>query len=338
MKKFVLAVVSAFISIFLFASCSSTIITVEKTYFFFDTVITAKLYDAEQTRIDTVFEQCFNELERIENVFSVTNAESELSKLNASASEAPVKVSDELFYVVSTALYYCELSDGALDISVGKLVDLWGIGTEAQRIPAEGEIKELLGVSYKSIVADETNKTIFYSDDRVKIDLGAVAKGYAGDRILQILAQNNIYGAVFSLGGNIVTYGHKPDGSGFTIGIADPKENEQLSATIVTNDCAVVTSGDYQRYFIENGITYHHILDSKTGFPSDTDISGVTVICRSSIQADCLSTAVFVLGREKGLELIENIQNVEAVAIEKGGSIFASSGIEAYTFESMGGD
>lgn len=317
------------------ASCARTDYLEERSHYAFGTVITAKIWGNPDSAADAA-EKCFDELDRLDAVFSANSEKSELSRLNANAFAAAFPVSDELFYVIKTSLEYCSLSDGALDISLGRLVKLWAIGTENERVPAESEISPLLAADYTQIELDEESKTVHFLNEYVQIDLGAVAKGYAGDRMLEILSGCDVTGAVISLGGNIVAFGSKPDGGAFTIGVADPTSPSTLIATVDVSSGAVVTSGDYQRYFEENGARYHHILDAATGRPSESGIAGVTIICESSFEADCLSTAVFVLGKEKGLRLLAGT-GAEAVIIERNGAVSTTPGISNCSYNYLGG-
>lgn len=307
-----------------------------KTDYVFGTVITATVY-GDVKKADEAIEQCFDRFNALDDIFSLTIENSELNQLNDTAYNEPFKASDELFYVIDTALEYCKMSNRALDISIGGLTRLWGIGTDNAKVPSESEITTFSGVNYKTISLDENDKTIRFTDERVKIDLGAVVKGFAGDEALKILesycSDGSISGGIISIGGNIVTIGCKSDKSAFNVGISGAYENAGVIATVSSSDeFTAVTSGDYQRYFEQDGIKYHHILDANTGYPANSGLSAVTIFTDSSIVADCLSTACFVLGLEAGKSLVESIDGVAAMFITNDGTISTTSGVSDYNF------
>ena len=336
MKYLISTFLALAVILFTFSSCSGEKKLSKTEYGSMGTVITATLYGSDPGELERVYDECIDKIRRLEAVFSAKDKNSELSRLNASSPDNPVRVSDELFFVLKTAVYYCEKSDGALDISLGKASDLWGTGTENARVPEKKELDALLGVNYKMISLDEENKTITLFDERVKIDLGAVAKGYIGDEVIKILQKSNVTGAVFNIGGNIITYGSKGN-SPFTIGISDASGQGAVGTVKADDVFTAVTSGGYQRYFVEDGTRYHHILSAKTCSPAMSDIASVSIIGKNSLGADCLSTAVFVLGFEKGKELIENSDGFEAVFVLESGEITSTSGIDSYNFSLNGG-
>lgn len=300
----------------------------------FGTILTITLYGSDKERLKEITENSFAECERLENIFSAKLSDSELSKLNEKAAIEPVKVSDELLYLLKEALVYNKLSDGALDVSIGNLIKLWGIGTENERIPDAEELKPYInadGLSY--MVIDEENSTVFYTSDIVNIDLGAIAKGYAADCIKQYICDNmeEPYG-ILDFGGNIMTIGQKADGGSWNIGITNPKSPSEVYGVVSVKDMCVVTSGNYERYFIEDGVRYHHILNPFTGYPAESGIISSTIIGANSMQCDALSTACYILGVDKALELIDSIDGVEAVFIDNDGKAHTSEGISKYNF------
>lgn len=300
----------------------------------FGTILTITLYGSDEERLKEITEKAFDECKRLEGIFSAKLSDSELSMLNVNAPKEPVKVSDELMYLIKKALSYNKLSEGALDISIGELIDLWGIGSENQRVPDIEELKPYInGDGCSSIIIDEENNTVFYNTDLVKIDLGAIAKGYAADSIKQYICDNmeSPYG-ILDFGGNIMTIGQKTDGTSWNIGITDPKDPSQIYGVVSVKDMCVVTSGNYERYFIENGVRYHHILNPFTGYPADTGIISSTIIGDNSMECDALSTACYVLGVDRSLKLIDGIEGVEAVFIDNDGKAHTSKGMSKYNF------
>lgn len=277
---------------------------------------------SRETAADAV-DAAFEEIARIEKLTSSKLADSELNRLNSA--QSPLKVDEELAELLNYSLGYTKSTGGAFDITLGTLISLWGIGTQNERIPADEEIEQAM----KSIGADNIiiNGSTVALSNGVHIDLGAVAKGYAADKVKEVLSKNGVSRAIINLGGNIYAMGARGDDEPWNIGIIDPAGSGSVIATVSVKDKAVVTSGDYQRYFERDGVRYHHILDGKTGFPSQSGLTSVTVICENSALADILSTACFVLGEKEGMALIESIPEAEAVFISKALGITVSSGV-----------
>lgn len=229
-----------------------------------------------------------------------------------------VKLSREVFDIIKKAKYFSEISNGAFDISLAPVIKLWGIFTKEQRIPLKEEIKETLSfVNYNNLILDESENTVKFYKENMKIDLGGIAKGYAADRAVQIYKQNKVNAAFINLGGNVKVFGEKPDKSNWSVGVQEPFKNrgEIIGVINVKND-SVVTSGDYVRYFEDKGVKYHHIIDPRTGYPADSNLMSVTVISQSSMECDALSTAAFVLGDQEGMQFIKNY-GAKAIFITK---------------------
>ena len=297
------------IAAFLFCSlffCSCTYNDsppIKKSEYLLGTLVSISIYD-NTSDSEQLINECFELVREFENKVSFNNCDSELSYINSKAYENPVCASDELFDIIDKALYFCEKSQGAFDIGIGRLIEIWGIGTENARVPSYNEISPYIGFkAYENIILDSKNKTVSFSDKRVKIHLGACAKGYAEDNVIAYLKENGVKSALLNFGGSISVIGKK-NNNDFSIGIANPNDDSTNLKTIFVSDTSVVTSGDYQRYFIDNDIKYHHIIDTSDGYPSDNGIQSVTIVCNSAFKADCLSTAAFVLGEKRGKELV----------------------------------
>lgn len=321
---------------FAFTSCSGEKKLSKTKYDSMNTVVTATLYGSDYAELERAYDECAKKIDELEAVFSATDENSELSLLNKSETNCPVKVSDELFSVIKTAVDYCKGSNGALDISLGRLSRLWGIGTQNARIPSKSELDELMGVSYEMIELDEKNKTVTLTDKRASIDLGAAAKGYICDEIVKILEKSGVSGAVFSVGGNIITYGSKGNAP-FTIGISDANGQGTVGTVKASGVFTAVTSGGYQRYFIENETHYHHILSADTLYPVKSDIASVSIIGKNSLGADCISTAAFALGFEKAKAFVEAQDGYEAIFVLESGEVRTTSGARLYGFSENGG-
>ena len=309
-KSFVLFIATAL----LFCSCSLSA-PVRKTEYLLGTLVSITLYDG--TDREKLIDESFSMVRDIEKKLSVNISDSDISVINNVAFNSEVKLDDELFSILSEALEYCILTDGAFDIGLGKLIELWGIGTDKEAVPDMNSLKKFIGFKgYEHIILDDEKRTVRFDDERASLNLGACAKGYAEDKVREFLIENNVTCAILDFGGSITVIGDKA-GGGFNVGIASPSDEGLNGVLSGMADISAVTSGDYQRFFIENGVTYHHILDSSTGFPASSGVKSVTVVTESAFKGDCLSTAAFVLGAEKGTELLGN-ENCGFVIISDG--------------------
>ena len=296
----------------------------------FGTIVTAVAYGENA---EEALEKAFDKAKEIENIMSVKKEDSEISYVNNKAAKGEVNISDELFYVIKEGLNISYLSKGAFDISIGKLIDLWGIGTDSAKIPTEEELNMLKQqYNYKNIILNEENKSVQFLNEEIKLDLGAIAKGYAADEMKKILEEAGVSSAILNLGGNVLVVGSKTDGSKWTVGITDPLNSSELKASIKVDDKAVVTSGNYERYFEVDGVRYHHILDPFTAMPAENGVISTTIIADNSMVADALSTATYILAVEESIKLIESLENVEGIFINNIGEIFITSGIEEKDF------
>jgi thiamine biosynthesis lipoprotein len=320
--------------IFLLSGCnmSSKKEPVSRTEFMMDTVCTISLYDKTDTKI---LDEVFNRLYEIEKRMSNTVSDSDINILNRNAGIKPVSVHDDVYYVLEKTKYYAELTSGAYDPTIGPLVDLWDIKNQLEKedyeIPKEKDIQDALKkVDYNNIELLDNNE-IYLKEKGMKLDLGGIVKGYAADEVKKILLNKGVKSAIVDLGGNIYAVGEKPVNEKWKIGIQNPFDNMGSYVGIVKlRDKSVVTSGDYERYFELNGVRYHHIIDSNTGYPTNNELSGVSIISDSSIDGDALSTAFFVLGIDRSIELLKNMKEVDAVFIAKDGNIYVTPGLKDY--------
>lgn len=311
MKKF-LSIGCLFCILTILGSCSSAKsdpLTYQDTLF--DTVIQLRIYDSNA---DEALEACKKACEKYENLFSRTVNDSDIYRLNH-ANGSPVELDDETISLLTLALKYCELSNGAFDITLAPVSDLWDFQNNTGTLPEDSLIQEALShVGYQKIIL--SGNTVQLSDPMTQIDLGGIAKGYIADQLKMLLKEYNVEHALIDLGGNILTVGGKPDGTAFRIGIQKPfaQSGEALTYVEVT-DQSVVSSGVYQRYFELDGTIYHHILDPHTGYPCQNHLYGVSILADSSADADALSTTCFALGPEAGMKLINSLDYAEAVFI-----------------------
>lgn len=302
---------------------------ITEDFFALGTIIQIKVFDVDTQKAKKAIDESIARVTEIENKMTINKDDSEVIEINSNAGENGVQVSYDTFYVIKKAGEYGRFSEGAFDLTIEPIVKLWGIGTKQARIPKDEEIISTLSlVNYKDVMLDETNNSVKLEKKGQAIDLGAIAKGYAGDEIKRILMDNGITTAFINLGGNVVTLGNKLDGTSWKIGIQNPVEKRgNHIAVIEVIDKTVVTSGNYERYFIEDGKRYHHIINPKTGYPAEEGVISSTIVADSSIDADALSTAVYVMGLDKGLDFIENMDKVEAAIITKDNKIYITSGL-----------
>lgn len=314
----------------LLSGCSRQHEPVSKSGFALNTFISITIYD-ENADAQKILDECFALCDQYENEFSRTISSSELSKLN-SANGVPVSVSDDMFSILEKGLYYGKLSDGLFDITIAPISTQWDFTAKNPVVPDADAITAALPlVSYQNLSLDTSAQTACLTNPDSAIDLGGIAKGFIADRLKEYLISEGVTSAIIDLGGNILTVGHKPDKSSFTIGIKEPfSETGAISCGVSVTDKSVVTSGTYQRYFSVDDVFYHHILNPKTGYPADTDLNSVSIISDSSVDGDALSTTCMLLGLEKGLALIESLPNTEAIFITKNNAPHYTSGMEHY--------
>ena len=301
--------------IFTSAGCQKQAQPITYTAYYFDTVIHLTFYNNADSALA---EECFNLCATYENMLSRTVEGSDIWRINHS-NGAPVTISDETYALLEEALFYCELTEGKIDITIAPLMDLWDFTTAAdgQEPPSEDEISALLShVDYRQVLLGEQN-TVTLKDPEAAIDLGFIAKGYIADKLKEYLVSQGVTSALINLGGNVCAIGCKPDGTPYTVGIQKPFAPAGTTLDVLqVTDSSVVTSGTYERYFMYEDKTYHHILDATTGYPVENDLTGVTILCDSSTQADALSTTCFVLGLEEAQAYISTLNDTECILID----------------------
>ena len=269
----------------------------------------------------------FAEIRRLEELLSTWIPTSELSRVNAAAGILPVHVSLETLTVVQRAVQAAEMTDGGFNIAIGPAVDAWRV-TEGQRIPTEAELDALRPlVDLMSVHANVREQTIFLAKTGMRIDVGGIGKGYAADQAVEALRKAGAIAGIVALSGDIKTFGRLPDGKMFPVGVQHPRQDGAVLAWIDLQDEAISTAGDYERFFERNGVRYHHILDPRTLQPARS-CQAVTVIAREGVWADGLDTGIFVMGPERGMELIEQLPDVEAIIVDAGGRLLVSSGLK----------
>lgn len=291
-------------------------------FFAMDTVMTINAYGSKS---ESAVKAAQNEINRLEKLLSVQNKNSEIFKLNQSKK---MTVSEDTLTLITRSKEIYTLTDGAFDISCEPLIREWGFYSGLEnKVPSQKVIETALeGVGAEHIKIKDSTVTL---DDNTSLDLGGIAKGYASHKAAEILKDNGVTSALMSLGGNVRAVGSKPDGESWSVAVTDPDDNSKSIGTLKISDKAVVTSGGYQRYFEENGQTYHHIIDTKTGYPADSGLKSVTIVSDDDALADSLSTALFVMGLEKsGKFYSENSSLFGAVFITDKGEIYVTDNLK----------
>lgn len=308
------------------AASDKDIQTYTDTDFAMDTVVSQTLY----TTGDDINSKLTSVLTDVEtNLLSWTNEDSQIYKVNASDGK-DTEISGELSGYLERILKISRDSDGAFDPTIGKLIRLWDIGGEDQRIPGEDEIRNVLKDSgYEKVSLAGNNISM---DEGCSLDLGAAGKGIGCDSVLEYLeTQKDVTAALMNLGGSsVMTYGSKPDGSSWNVAVTDPRaenDDEYLGVVALNGTEFLSTSGDYEKYFIEDGVRYHHIMDPSTGYPAKSGVTGVTVVCDTGLEADALSTACFVLGVEKGSELLKKY-SADGLFVDEDHHVYLTDGMK----------
>lgn len=267
------------------------------------------------------------EAQRLECLLSRFLPESDISRINRSAGVKLEKITFETYEILSCAMECSAISRGFFDITVGPLVDLWDY-KHASEPPANNKIEKVLPlVNYNDLELDAFPKTAGLKNSGQSVDIGGIGKGFASDRFMEIFQEYGVTSAFSNIGGNVSTLGNKPDGLPWRVGIRHPRINGLLGAVAVTGK-AVVTSGDYERYFLDKeGRRFHHILNPITGYPAESGLVSVTVVTESAMTADALSTAVFVAGLERGLALIKKYPRAEAVLVDAKLKVYVTQGL-----------
>lgn len=289
------------------------------------TYITVSIYDDQQVP-NEMFDQIFYLIETFDALYSVNRAESEVTAINNNAGISPVEVSDDVFELVKIGIDYGYISKGLFDVSIGPLVELWGIGTDAAHVPTAEDIKNhVTKVDFTKIQLDESAKTVFLTEVGMRLDLGGIAKGHIADELRTFILKSGYHSAIINLGGNVLMVGDKPNGDPWAVGIRDPKGEENVGI-IRTDEKSIVSSGVYERYFEENGVRYHHIIHPHKGEPEQNDMLSITVVTDMSVDGDALSTILFLMGLDEGYNWVLTQPDIEAIFVMADGSVYVTPG------------
>lgn len=269
-----------------------------------------------------------DEIERIENLISSWDENSQTSKINRNSGIKVVEVDLELFQLIERAIAISHLTDGAFDISYASMDKIWKFDGSMKEMPSEDEIKASVEkVGFKNIILDKSKNTVFLKLKGMKIGFGAIGKGYAADKAKELLISKGVTAGIINASGDMNTWGKQPNGSEWKVAITNPLNKNKAFALLPINNSAVVTSGNYEKFVNFNGIRYSHIIDPRTGYPSSGIIS-VTVFAPKAELADALATSVFVMGKDTGLDRINQLPNIECIIIDDKGNIIKSKNIE----------
>lgn len=305
---------------FLTGCQSETLVTREG--FYFDTYVTISIGDSPQA--EELLDEAFTLCDRYEKQLSATVEESEIFHLNH-ADGARVELSESTASLLRMALTYCESTDGLFDITIQPVSSLWDFRSGKAELPDRQALDSALEkVDYHNLHLEGTTAWL---ENGAQIDLGGIAKGYIADKVADFLREKGVTSGILNFGGNVVAIGAKPDQSPWRIGIQKPfgEAGEYVQLVEVT-DSSVVTSGDYQRYFVLDGKKYHHILDPDTGYPAESDLDSATILCDDSARGDAMSTICFLLGSDQALEYLEQQEGVEGLMVLKNGQVKTTSG------------
>lgn len=295
--------------------------TITQTKILMGTVVEIQVKDKDEVKAHRAISSAFDEIKRIDNLFSSYNSESIVWKINHSF-EHP-SLSEELVSLLVFSDSIWRLSNGCFDVSLGNLIELWGFSNQKPSVPNKKKIIESLASSgWKNVQLKNDNSISLVN--KTNLDFGAVAKGYAVDRAIDLIKISGVSAALVNAGGEVKGFGND-----WIVGIQHPRNKNEMLGKLKLNDMSVATSGDYEQFFEVNGKRYHHILNPKTGMPAN-ECQSVTVVCKENKLADALATAVFVMGIEDGLKLVNTLDNVEAMIIASDGKIKTSKGFNKF--------
>lgn len=300
-----------------------------KTEFLMGTVVTVKIYDEDKEDILNI---AFDRIKDLADKITSEEHDSEVSLINQHAGKESVEVSAEVFQLIHDGKLHSDQSDGLFDISIGPLTMLWHIGFPDARKPIQSEIDAVLPlIDHDNIVLDEAKQTVFLTQADMLLDLGAIAKGYITDEAVTVLKEHDVTSAIVDLGGNVFVLGNHPSGEQWNVGIQDPDATRGTTVgTIKQSNHSIVTSGIYERYVEVDGEKYHHLLDPSNGYPFMNDIAGITIITKSSTDADALSTVGFAKGIKDGIKYIEEFTEAEAIFISHDNEVYTTKGLDGH--------
>lgn len=297
----------------------------KETQFLMDTIIEITAYGP---KAEPAVKAAFAEFKRLHILTNNFDPDSQVSKVNQLAGQEKVKVDPDVFAMIKRSNELSDQLDGVFDVTIGPLVELWGIGRKGELVPTQAEIDRLLPlVNYHLMELDPAAETVYLPKKGMLIDLGGIAKGYATDKAIEILKAQGVTSALVNAGGDVRVIGKRPDGNPWRIGVQHPRKEAGVIAKMAMTDWDTLeTSGDYQRYIVVGGVQYSHIIDPRTG-RQPRGLASVTMVINSSTDGDIFSTALFVLGPERSLEALKQFPGVEAIMVTPDGKVTTSPGL-----------
>lgn len=318
----VLVFVLFLIGFFIARNNSHEIKTIKRTQIILGTVVEIQVRDDNEQKAEDAIAQALTEVKRIDDLFTTYNEESPVWKINNST-DSIFSVDPEIYSLIVLCDSITKISDGCFDVSLDNLTKVWGFYTDDPNVPSQSKIDSALIISgWQKVKVVGGNQTI--KTKKVGLNFGSIAKGYAVDKAIDVLKKSGIKEALVNAGGEISAIGNY-----WIVGIQHPRETNAIIKKLKLNNLTVATSGDYEQYFEKDGIRYHHILNPKTGYPSK-GLQSVTIINKSNTFADALATTVFVMEKDAGIKLVENLEDTETMIIDDKGKIFYSSGFKKF--------
>jgi thiamine biosynthesis lipoprotein len=291
------------------------------------TVVSVTVVAADKDVAHRAATAAFREVRRLDELFSTWIVTSELSGINAAAGRRPIPVSRDTMDILERSLEIGRLTNGGFNIAIGPAVEAWGV-TERQHIPTQEELDQIRPlIDLSQVHVNKESGTVYLARQGMRVDVGGIGKGYAADRVVEAMRKAGATAGVVALSGDMKTFGRLPDGGLFPFGIRHPRKPESILAFIDLQDEAISTAGDYERFFERDGVRYHHILDPVALRPAG-ECQSVTVVAREGVLADGLDTGIFVLGPQRGMQLVEELDGVEAVIVDREGRMMVSSGLQ----------
>ena len=297
-------------------------------FFSMDTVMSIRVYDGGG---EDAIQAARQEVERLDKLLSRTTTDSEISALNSHAGDGTlVSMEPEVIQLLAFAQSISQLLPGDFDITIAPVMDAWGFTTEEQHVPSDAALSAAMALVDSSLLTvDEEASAARLERAGMEVDLGAVAKGFAASRAEAVLREYDVTSALVDLGGNITAIGGKLDGSPWQVAVKDPQNTSEALCVLSLSDQTASTSGGYERYFEQNGVIYHHIIDPKTGYPAQSGLLSVTVVSSNQLLADALSTALFVAGEEDALAFWRSRDDFELVLCTEDNRVIVTEGLEA---------
>ncbi len=281
----------------------------------------------DEDEADKYIELAVERIHNIEDIISSWVPGSQTAEINKNAGIKPVMVDDELFSLIKRSKAISGITDGAFDISYASMDKIWKFDGSMKSMPSEEEIgNSVEKVGYENIILDEIDKSVFLKKKGMKINFGAIGKGYAADQAKALLIEHGVKAGIINASGDLSAWGKQPDGSSWTVAITNPLNKNKQFAVLPVDNRAIVTSGDYERYVEFDGKRYSHIIDPRTGYPA-TGIVSVSVIADDAELADALATAIFVMGKDAGIDRINQLDNVDCIIVDDKGNVFHSKNI-----------